>query len=31
LAEMIVGKPVFPGTSTLDQLERVIEITGRPS
>jgi mitogen-activated protein kinase 15 len=27
---MIVGKPVFPGTSTLDQLERVMEITGRP-
>lgn len=31
LAEMIVGKPVFPGTSTLDQLERVIAITGQPS
>jgi mitogen-activated protein kinase 15 len=31
LAEMIVGKPVFPGTSTLDQLERVVAITGAPS
>jgi mitogen-activated protein kinase 15 len=31
LAEMIVGKPLFPGTSTLDQLERVLEITGCPS
>ena len=28
LAEMIVGKPIFPGTSTLDQLERVLEVTG---
>ena len=31
LAEMIVGKPLFPGTSTLDQLERVLEVTGYPS
>ena len=31
LAEMIVGKAVFPGDSTLDQLERVLEATGRPS
>ena len=31
LAEMIVGKPLFPGTSTLDQLERVLEVTGFPS
>jgi mitogen-activated protein kinase 15 len=28
---MIHGKPVFPGTSTLDQLERIIQITGWPS
>jgi len=26
-----VGKPLFPGTSTLNQLERVLEYTGRPS
>jgi mitogen-activated protein kinase 15 len=31
LAELIVGKPVFPGTSTLNQLDRVMEITGRPT
>ena len=30
LAEMIIGKPLFPGTSTLDQLTRVLEVTGRP-
>jgi len=31
LAELLLGKPVFPGTSTLNQLDRVMEITGRPS
>jgi len=31
LAEMIIGKPVFPGTSTLDQLERIMAVTGPPS
>jgi mitogen-activated protein kinase 15 len=31
LAEMIIGKPVFPGTSTLDQIERILLLTGRPS
>jgi mitogen-activated protein kinase 15 len=31
LGEMIIGKPVFPGTSTLDQLEKVIAVTGPPS
>lgn len=30
LAELILGKPFFPGTSTLNQLDRVLEITGRP-
>lgn len=30
LAELLVGKPVFPGTSTLNQLDRIMEITGRP-
>lgn len=28
--EMIQGKAVFPGTSTLNQLERIIEVTGWP-
>jgi len=31
LAELLLGKPVFPGTSTLNQLDRVMEVTGTPS
>ena len=31
LAEMLVGKPMFPGTSTVDQLERIIQVTGWPA
>ena len=31
MAELLLGKPVFPGTSTLNQLDRVMEVTGRPS
>jgi len=31
LAELLLGKPVFPGTSTLNQHDRVMEVTGRPS
>ena len=31
LGELIGGKPMFPGTSTLNQLERVMEIYGRPT
>ena len=31
LGEMYLGKPMFPGTSTLNQIERVLEVTGRPS
>jgi len=30
LAEMLIGKPLFPGTSTINQLERIMEVTGRP-
>jgi len=29
--EMIGGKPVFPGTSTLNQLEQICELLGRPT
>merc|ERR1719181_2334446 len=29
--EMLGGKPVFPGTSTLNQIEKVGEIAGAPS
>jgi len=31
LAEMISGKPIFPGSSTIDQLQRVMELTGFPT
>lgn len=31
LAEMIVGKPMFAGKSTLEQLEKVLEFTGLPT
>ena len=31
LAELVIGKPLFPGTSTLNQIERVLELVGRPS
>lgn len=31
LGEMLLGKPLFPGSSTLNQLEKVIEITGKPT
>lgn len=30
LGELILGKPVFPGTATLNQIERVLELTGKP-
>lgn len=31
LGELILGKPIFPGTSTMNQLDRIMEVTGRPS
>jgi len=31
LGELIGGKPMFPGTSTMNQLDRVVEVTGRPN
>jgi mitogen-activated protein kinase 15 len=31
IGELIVGKPLFPGTSTLNQIERVLELTGKPT
>lgn len=30
LGEMINGRPVFPGTSTMNQIERIIELTNMP-
>jgi len=31
LGELLGGKPMFPGTSTMNQLDRIIEVTGRPN
>lgn len=31
LGEMLTCKPVFPGNSTMNQLDRILAITGRPS
>lgn len=31
LGEIINGRPLFPGTSTMNQIERIIEVTGVPS
>lgn len=30
LAEMVAGRPIFPGTSGLSQLERIFEVIGKP-
>jgi mitogen-activated protein kinase 15 len=31
LGEMLLGQPLFPGKSTVHQLELVLEVTGRPN
>jgi mitogen-activated protein kinase 15 len=31
LGELVGGKPMFPGTSTLNQLERIVELVGMPT
>jgi len=31
LGELLCGKPLFPGTSTLNQLNKILEVTGKPS
>uniref|UniRef100_A0A0G4FW47 Mitogen-activated protein kinase n=1 Tax=Chromera velia CCMP2878 TaxID=1169474 RepID=A0A0G4FW47_9ALVE len=31
LGELLGGKPVFPGSSTMNQLEKILEVTGKPS
>jgi mitogen-activated protein kinase 15 len=28
---LLSGKPIFPGSSTMNQLDRIIEVTGKPS
>jgi mitogen-activated protein kinase 15 len=30
LAEVVTGRPLFPGASTMDELERVVAVTGAP-
>lgn len=30
LAELVSGRPLFPGSSTMDQLERIVAYTGPP-
>jgi len=31
LAELLSGSPIFPGSSTMNQLDRILQVTGRPS
>lgn len=31
VGELLSGKPMFPGTSTMNQLERIIAVTGPPT
>ncbi len=31
LGELLYGKAIFPGTSTLNQLNKILEITGKPN
>jgi mitogen-activated protein kinase 15 len=31
LAEIVTGSPLFPGSSTMDQIERIVSLTGPPS
>ncbi|KAJ0399841.1 hypothetical protein ATCC90586_005383 [Pythium insidiosum] len=31
IAEMATGRPAFPGTSTMNQLERILDVTGPPT
>jgi len=31
MGELLSGKPIFPGTSTMNQLDRIIEVTGKPT
>jgi mitogen-activated protein kinase 15 len=31
LGELVNGKAIFPGTSTLNQIERIIQLLGKPT
>jgi mitogen-activated protein kinase 15 len=30
MGELVVGKAIFPGNSTLNQIERILELLGKP-
>jgi len=31
LGELLLGKPLFPGSSTLNQIERIMSVIPRPT
>jgi len=31
LGEILIGKPIFPGSSTINQLEIIMDLTGKPT
>jgi len=31
LGELLGGRPLFPGASALDQIDRIVQVTGKPS
>ena len=31
LGEMLLGKPMFPGSSTIDQIERIMAVIPQPN
>ena len=31
MAEIILGRPIFPGSSEIDQLSKVFEVRGTPN
>ena len=31
LAEMVMQRPIFQGSSTISQLEKIFEVTGKPT
>ena len=31
MAEILIKNPMFPGSSTINQLEKIMQFTGRPN
>lgn len=31
LGELLLGKSIFPGNSTLNQIEKILELIGKPT